>query len=152
MMDNNKLYFTLSQIFFNRSEISHHDITNNIYTYENIENNDNEMIIDCIEDIELNYEKKNHLEKKKPHEVDKFRLKHNKNDNTLTITRHGFIKSEMIFAPGGMTDFVHDSALGKIHFILNTTELNINEHNIEITYDLYDKENLLSKNKLVINI
>ena len=148
----NKLFFTLSQIFYNKSEISHHDITNNIYSYENFEDNSSEMIIDCIEDIELNFQNGNHKQKKEPHEVDKFKLTHNKKENSITISRHGFIKSEMKFMPGAATSFVHDSALGKIHFKLNTTCLNITEHNIEITYDLYDNENLLSKNKLIINI
>ena len=78
--------------------------------------------------------------------ADKFTLKINKNKNSIDISRHGIVKSDMFFSINEKTDFLHESVLGKIGFTLHTNKININDDYIEIIYDLFNKNELLSKN------
>ena len=141
-MNNNKLHFNLSQEIYHDGKISHKDEISNFYHYE-IKNDDDKEIVYICTEVTDGINAKSHEEHL---EIDKFTLKINKDENSIGILRHGIVKSDMLFSINEKSDFLHESVLGKIDFTLHTNNININDDYIEIIYDLFNKNELLSKN------
>lgn len=144
-MNNNKLHFNLSQEVYHNGKVSHKDEINNFYHYEILNEDDKEIVYICTE-IKKSIDNNLHQNSKDNLEADKFTLKVNKTKNSIDISRHGIVKSEMFFSINEKTDFLHESELGKVGFTLHTNSININDNYIEIIYDLLNSKELLSKN------
>ena len=145
MKDNNKLHFNLSQEIYHNGKLSHKDEISNFYHYE-IQNNDDKEIIYICEEVREDAGNRPNQDFEDNLKVDKFTLKVNKNKNSIDISRHGIVKSDMFFSINERTNFLHESVLGKIGFTLHTNSININDDFIEIIYDLLNDKELLSKN------
>ena len=145
-MNINKLHFNLSQEIYHDGKISHKDEISNFYHYE-IKNDDDKEIVYICTEVTDGINAKSHEDHL---EADKFTLKINKDENSIGILRHGIVKSDMLFSINEKSDFLHESVLGKIGFTLHTNKININDDYIEIIYDLFNKNELLSKNTVKI--
>ncbi len=150
MNDNKKLHFHLSQEIYHNNKLSHTDEIKHIYCYETIQDDGKEIILNCIETT-CGASNDNVSAKKLASEIDKFRLKINKDKNIIDISRHGIVKSDMLFSINEKSTFIHDSYIGKIKFTLDTTNIDIADDSIEIVYDLLNENELLSKNIIKIN-